>query len=210
MKSKITILLSIILVTAVWFIAGHRNAANRPNDLRDAMADEKAPDFNTDIPVINKDSVKDSSLPVPTAAKAVQHAAGEVAVEIFVMAEKCDKVEGDASTSSWQAGEKWVFFASELAKGKIVRTDEKGKGTITVTVSSFKAEGGKDRIKAKARYVAKDMSGMAAAKLTADLGVLALSSSGACESASDIGTITLNMSMTPKYVLGSFPVYTNP
>ena len=64
MKNKITILITVLLVMAVYCISGHRSAPNKTNDFRDAVADERSPDFTTAVPVIAKDNAE---IPAPSA-----------------------------------------------------------------------------------------------------------------------------------------------
>ena len=84
MKSKIAVLLSVILAAAVYFIAGPGTAKDKPNDLRDAVAS----DFNTAIPVLSKD---DAQIPIPAAPQRLEKSKTESGQEgvskPFIMAE---------------------------------------------------------------------------------------------------------------------------
>lgn len=122
-------------------------------------------------------------------------------VEIFVHATKCEEAKGSEMISSWQAGESWIVRASDFADGKVKRTTEGAKGTITVTMSVVKADQNQNgRMTVKARFSPKDKeaSGTAVAKLIADFGSISLASAGACDTASDVGMVTMHISISPK------------
>ncbi|MCX5784180.1 MAG: hypothetical protein NTX59_00670 [Elusimicrobia bacterium] len=84
MRSKIAVLLTAILATAVYFIAGQGNNKNRPDDLRDAVSS----DFNTAIPVLSKG---DAQIPAPAAPQRLEKSKTESGQEgqskPFIMAE---------------------------------------------------------------------------------------------------------------------------
>ncbi|MFA6434636.1 MAG: hypothetical protein WCW52_08070 [Elusimicrobiales bacterium] len=64
MKNKINLLLPAILIAAVYAVSGRGNTHSKPNDLRDAAAEETTRDFDTTIPAILKNG---ESISIPAA-----------------------------------------------------------------------------------------------------------------------------------------------